>query len=396
MSPNEIIYSNRLDWRYGSNRISQILKQKEHSGEKIIDLTESNPTKVRLDYPKNLILSSLSSSKSITYSPSAMGLDEPRLAVVKYYHDHAFKLEKEQILLTSSTSEAYSHILRLLADPNDNLLVPQPCYPLLHYLTALECIKIFPYELVYNNECWNIDLDSIRKAMTHSTRAIVIVNPNNPTGNFIKQTEMNAIADFCLKHNLPLIVDEVFLDYKFDKDTKTKSRKPLIYPPQLLTFILSGLSKVCGLPQMKLSWIAVQGPKSLQEQVIRRLALINDMYLSVSTPIQYATPSYLELRKIIHPLISHRLRENLTSLKGCLSGTSAKLLNIEGGWYGIIRLPSDKTDEDWVTQILKQCNVSIHPGYFYDFQEEAHLICSLLPAPDDFQKGIQRIKRVLK
>ena len=389
----EIVYSNRMDWTDQKNHISQILEQKTYSGEEIIDLTESNPTKVNIPYPNNEIAQALTSTESAAYEPDSRGLISAREAIVEYYNGHAISLNVDQIITTSSTSEAYSYLFRLLTDPGDSILVPQPCYPLFPYLSSLECVKVKYYRLFYENHRWHMDLSSIKEGISPSTRAILVVNPNNPTGNFLKQNEIAALRGICHHHNLPLIIDEVFLDY--DLGLSEKRGQTLDDDSQVLTFVLSGLSKVSGLPQMKLSWIVVHGPEDVRQHAINQLALLADMYLSVSVPIQYAASTFLRLRTKIQPLVKARIKKNLNTANEILRGTVANILSVEGGWYGIIHFPEDQSDEDWVCQILQCCDVLFHPGYLYDFQEEAFAVFSLLTKPNVFRKGIQRLKALL-
>lgn len=386
-----ISYSSRLAWADHQNRISEIIEQKRLSGEEIIDLTESNPTNVGLEYPNDQIIQALSSPDSMVYHPNAAGMGQAREAIVRYYQEHAIHLDKDQILLTSSTSEGYSYLFRLLTNPGDHLLIPQPSYPLFEYLTALDSVCVDHYNIVYTNDNWKISIDSIQRAIYASTRAVLAVNPNNPTGNFVNQLEMDSLRDICLKNGLPLVIDEVFVDYNINRGYTS-----LDFPDDILTFTLSGLSKVSGLPQMKLSWIVVRGPKRLREQAMQRLTVIADMYLSVSTPVQHAASNYLELRKVIQPLIIDRVKDNLMYLKSCLSNTMAEVLNVEAGWYSVIRLPDFKNDEDWVAGILDQCNILLHPGYFYNFQNEAFLVCSLLISPKTSKTEFQRLSVYLK
>jgi alanine-synthesizing transaminase len=370
------MFSRRLPWTTESNSLSRLLDQKHAAGGPILDLTESNPTRIGIEYPREAILAALADPRILQYQPSPQGMLEAREAVSAYY---AGDIPPEQILLTASTSEAYAYLFKLLCDPQAEILVPRPSYPLFSYLAALESVKPVPYRLEYDHG-WFIDLPHLRSRITPRTRAIVVVNPNNPTGSFIKRAEHQELTEICLKHEIALISDEVFMDYTLRTDAERVSC--LAVNAAVLTFSLSGLSKVAGLPQMKLGWIAANGPG--HKEALQRLELISDTYLSVSAPVQYGAAQLLALRKNIQSQISARTLTNLVAL-------SNRALDVEGGWYATLRVPRTRTEEETALHLLSKHNVLVQPGYFFDFESEAFLVISLLTPEAEFRRGISRI-----
>jgi hypothetical protein len=351
----------------------------------VLDLTESNPTRAGFDYPSERILSALSQPASLRYEPDPRGHDSARQAICRYYQQRGAEISERQLVLTCSTSEAYAHLFRSLGDPGDNFLVPHPSYPLFEYLASLESVRLRPYRLACHGR-WEIDLDSLRKAIDSSTRAILMVNPNNPTGSYIKGAELSALREICLHHGLPLIVDEVFSDYRLSDDPELVPS--LVAESEVSVFVLNGLSKISGLPQMKLAWIVAAGLEKPREKALERLELVADTFLSVGTPVQAAAAVLLETGQQLQPLILERLRGNLNILKRALEASSANILPVEGGWYAVVRVPRTRTEEEWVLALLDCHNVLAHPGYFFDFPEEAYLIFSLLTTSAAFEKGV--------
>jgi len=367
-------FSKRTNWADSSNALSQLLSSKRKNKEKILDLTESNPTRCGFN------------SENIPYDPDPHGLLEAREAVCRYYADKKTRVTPDQIFLTAGTSEAYAFLFRLLADPRDRILAPEPSYPLLDYLAGLNDVLLQKYLLKYDGG-WGMDLDSIVGA----GKAIVVVNPNNPTGNFVKRHERDELNRMAKTREMAIISDEVFLDFAFDD-----RRGP---PPTFagngdaLTFTMSGISKILGLPQMKLSWIVVSGPEDLKRQAIEKLELIADTYLSVSTPSQKALPKWLENREKITGEILKRVRKNRSALREYLrDNKSVRLLDAEGGWYAVLEIDSLKNDEELALDLLKNKNVFVHPGYFFDFPKGNFLVLSLLPEPKIFGKGIKHLR----
>lgn len=380
------MFSSRLNWSTAPNPLAKLLSEKRARGDAVLDLTESNPTTAGFVYPQNRILRALADVRSLRYQPDPSGLPEARSAVADYYSG---RVEPERILLTASTSEAYEFVFKLLADPGDEVLVPRPSYPLFDFLAALESVRPVDYPLVYQKR-WVIDFDALRRAITARTRAIVLVNPNNPTGSFLKKAELAQLIELCQKHQLAIVSDEVFSDYGFgDEPHRVRS---LVDVQDVLTFVLSGLSKVVGLPQLKLGWIVVGGPAALRTQALERLELIADTYLSVGTPVQWAAGPLLRLREEIQPQILSRIWENLAALSHEVGPDSAwRVLAVEGGWYAILEAPRIHTEQDWVLTLLAEDNVLVQPGFFFDFESEAFLVASLLTPGDIFRTGLRRI-----
>ena len=384
------MYSSRLKWDLRPNPLSVLLAEKRRSSEAILDLTESNPTRAGIAYPDRAIMESLTDPVSLRYEPSPEGLLSARQAVATYYADRCVLVDPSQILLTASTSEAYSYLFKLLTNPGDEVLVPRPSYPLYEFLAGLEFVNIRQYPLRYDG-VWHIDFDALEKAVTPRAKAIVVVNPNNPTGSFLKRGEAERLQELAARHGLAILSDEVFSDYAFSDDP---SRMRTLYGADLaLTFCMSGLSKIAGLPQMKLGWIAASGPGS--GTALERLHWIADTYLSVATPIQVALPRILELSSGIRSQIQNRTTANLAVLREETAGSPASVLHVEGGWYAILQVPSTRSEEEWSTGLLRACNVLVQPGFFYDFESEAFLVLSLLTEPAAFAEGVHRISHAL-
>jgi alanine-synthesizing transaminase len=383
-------FSSRLAWDSPPNRISRLLDEKRLAGERILDLTESNPTAAGFAYPSEGILAALADRRALRYEPSAAGLHSARASVAKYYAEAMGQdISPDRILLTASTSEAYSFVFKLLTDPGDEVLVPTPSYPLFDYLAALDSVRVVQYPLVYHG-AWEIDFDALSRSITSRSRAMVLVNPNNPTGSFLKQSELAPLIALCREHNLALISDEVFADYVFNREAPlTRSLSGL---DEVLTFCLSGLSKVAALPQMKLGWIVTGGPAAERKQAFERLELIADTYLSVGAPVQWATPTLLDSRIELQRQVLARVRANRAFLAGQIGLTSPwQLLSTEGGWNAVLEAPRIQSEEEWVLNLLRTDNVLVQPGFFFDFEKEAFLVISLLTAEEDFQAGARRI-----
>jgi hypothetical protein len=393
MSSPQYNFSSRFDkWNLQTNRLSLLLEEKKQKGVKIFDLTASNPTTAGFDYPTDDILRALTQPQILQYEPNPRGLLSARQAVAEYYRRRGEPIEPEQIHLTTSTSEAYTFLFKLLTNPSQNILVPQPSYPLFDFLAGFEGVELVPYQLVYHNATgeWRIDFDALAGAINRQTRAIILVNPNNPTGSFLKRDELAQLIQICAMHQLSLIVDEVFSDYAFS--SQPERIETLIGVSEVLTFVMSGISKILGLPQMKLGWIIVNGPEALRRQAQEYLELLADTYLSVSTPVQHAAPKWLELKPVLQSQISKRVKANWAFLQTQLANTTnCRLLRAEGGWYAILQSADFIPEEDLVLTLLDKDNVLVHPGYFFDFAKEGFLIVSLLPQPEIFHEGILRL-----
>jgi aspartate/methionine/tyrosine aminotransferase len=380
------MFSSRLDWGVGPNPLTRLLRDKRSAGADVLDLTESNPTAAGLLYGSERVVAALADPRSMRYEPTPAGILAARSAVSEYYSN---LVPVERILLTASSSEAYGFLFKLLANPGDEVLTPRPSYPLFDFLAALDSVRVVQYPLVYEGG-WAIDFEALAARISPRTRAIVIVNPNNPTGSFLKKIELSQLAALCRTHGVAIISDEVFSDYGFEDDP---ARVPsLIGVEDVLTFSLSGLSKVSGLPQMKLGWIVTSGPEAMRKQAFDRLELIADTYLSVGTPVQWAAASLLASREEIQSQILVRARANLALLRNKIGpGSPWQVLNVEGGWYAVIQAPRIHSEEEWVLTLLAEDNVLVQPGFFYDFEKEAFLVLSLLTPSEMFAEGIQRI-----
>ena len=358
----------------------------------VIDLTVSNPTRVGLDYPADL-LAGLSDAAALTYRPAPLGLREAREAVAADYARRGLRIETDRIVLTASTSDAYSILFKLLCEPGrSSVLTPVPSYPLFDHLTRLDGVGQRRYPLEYHGR-WTADLDGIDEAWTPDTRAVLAVSPNNPTGSVLQDEEADALTSRCAERGAALILDEVFADYPLSG--------PFVEPrafaaPGCLLCRLGGLSKSIGLPQVKLGWMALDGPADMVAEALDRLELICDTYLSVSTPVQIAARSLLERGAVVRQRILDRLRANDAALRTSLTGAGgATVLPADGGWSAVLRVPATRSEEALVTELVERDGVVVHPGYFFDFPHEAFLVVSLLPEPSVFERGIRLLQERL-
>lgn len=385
------LFSSRFKWNLETNRLAQLIEEKRRAGIRLLDLTESNPTRAGFEFPAEKILSALNNAEAMLYEPQPKGLLLAREAVAGYYAERGFCVDPERIHLTASTSEAYSFLFKLLANHGDNVLVPQPSYPLFEFLATLEGVELRPYELEYLSAGWRMDFDSITQAISPMTRAIILVNPNNPTGSFVKREELQRLNELCARHNLALIVDEVFGDYGFGDDESRATS--LIGNADALTFVMSGFSKILALPQMKLGWIVTNGPAALRDEAVERLDLIADTFLSVGAPVQHAAPEWFKLRAGLQRQILDRVKTNHDWLAAKVENSAVRMLKTEGGWYATLEVPRHLPEEELVLRLLAEDDVLVHPGYFFDFTREAFLALSLLPKPDVFQQACLRLLR---
>jgi alanine-synthesizing transaminase len=387
------MFSQRTNWKLTSNALTQAIADVRASGQEIIDLTVSNPTQAGILPDAEAVLAAFVNPESMQYAPQPRGLLSARRAVCHYYREaqEIFDLDPEGIFLTTSTSEAYTYVFRLMCDPGDEILVPKPSYPLFEFLADLADVKPVPYPLVYDHG-WQIDFDSLYKAATPRTRAVITVHPNNPTGSYVRTDEMAALGEFCREYQAALVADEVFLDYAHDGAT----RPSFISKTEALTFTLSGISKISALPQMKLAWLAVSGPEDRLQPAMTRLEMIADTYLSLNAPVQLAAPVLLEQRKSIQPVLLDRLRVNLGTLDQQLAAHPAVTrLQTEGGWTAVIRVPAVQNDEELAIDLVRKMGVIVHPGHFYDFPGDGYLVVSLIVDPGDFREGISRLLQVV-
>lgn len=377
-------FSKRTEWHRDPNRLSMLLEKCRNSGRQIIDLTVSNPTACGIDYPVETIAGSLANPASLAYHPDPRGLVSAREEIAAYYGSKGVSIDPSQIVLTASTSEAYHHLFTLLCNPGDNVVVPLPSYPLFDYIASIGDTALKHYSLRYDNG-WAIDFASLEASIEARTKAIVLVHPHNPTGFALSNDDFGRIAGVAEKHRLALIADEVFGEYLWNDDerilpTTARGRGAL-------TFTLNGISKMAGLPQMKLGWIVVSGPPASRDEALNRLEILGDTFLSVNTPVQVALPSLMKAGSAVRNTIRRRLHENHETLMNAVRGSTGSLLKSDGGWYGVIRVPKTRSDEDWALRILEETGVSLYPGYFFDFEEEGFLVVSLLVETEEFRKA---------
>ncbi len=379
----------RTNWKFHPNQLTLRLKALRESGVQVLDLSESNPTRCQFEYLNTALLSPLANPKNLSYEPNPKGTLEARRAIQNYYREKNIWVDSEQIFLTAGTSEAYSLLFRLFVNPGERVLIPHPSYPLFNFLADLNDAQLDFYRLAYDNG-WHINLESLKNACDSKTKAIVLVHPNNPTGSFVKRKELGEIVKLAQEKSMILISDEVFLDYSFLEDSK---RAPSFAANQdVPTFTLGGISKALGLPQMKLGWIIATGPRELVRSSCERLEVVLDTYLSVNTPVQNALPSWFSVKQRIQNEITNRVQKNRVFLAQHLSSLHpASCLQTEGGWYATLRIPKIQSEEEWALEFLEKDHVYLHPGYFFDFEEEAYTVISLLPSFKIFNEAISRI-----
>jgi len=387
------MFSDRTNWKLTRNRLTEALEEVRSSGARVLDLTISNPTRAGLRYDDHTILNSLASPHAIDYDPQPKGLLSAREAVAAYYQtQHGIRsLDPERVILTTSTSEGYSFVFRLLCNPGDELLVPKPSYPLFEFLADLQDVKLVPYPLIYDHG-WQMDFPSLQSAVSERTRGVVVVHPNNPTGSYVHPQEQEALKRFCREHRLAVIADEVFLDYAHDR----APHRSFVANQDVLSLTLSGVSKISALPQMKVAWIATSGPAAEVEAAQARLEVIADTYLSMNAPIQWAVPVLLDQRKSIQRQLLDRVLGNLAELDSQLAAQkSCQRLSVEGGWYAVLRVPVTQTDEELAVNLLRRKSVLAHPGHFYDFPSDGYLVLSLITPGAEFATGVQRVLEMM-
>jgi alanine-synthesizing transaminase len=395
------MFASRVPASLAPNRLTARLAELRANGARILDLTESNPTRAGLEYPESL-LAPLADPAGLRYEPTARGLAVAREAIALDALRHGLDISPSHIVLTASTSEAYGFLFKLLCDPGDEVLVPRPSYPLFEHLSALDGVRAVPYALEYHG-CWTLDLHGLEAAITPRTRAVLVVSPNNPTGSRITAAELDALAAICERHNLALVGDEVFAEYTLQGPPRVQPRADtadvqlaaaghVLAQNRVLTFALGGLSKSIGLPQAKLGWMLAGGPPAVVEAALDRLDLIADTYLSVSTPVQLAAPLLLERGKVVRAAIQARIEANLRALERAVAhAPGCTILHAEAGWTAVLRVPATRSEEELVLDLLERDRVLIMPGYFYDFPTEAYLIVSLLPDPLVFGEAMARV-----
>ena len=380
-------FASRTNWRRETNALNKALEDLESRHIPVMDLTASNPTSCGFLYPEEM-LSALNSLDNLNYHPEACGMKSSRQAVAQYYARQKLLLSPSDIILTASTSEAYSFLMRLLVNPGEKILVPKPSYPLFQFLLQINDVNFDYYPLIYDGQ-WRLDRRALEHLVDAKTKAIVLVNPNNPTGSYISRAELDFLNEFCCKHQVSIISDEVFFEYPLNPCdvVSCAGNRPV------LTFVLGGLSKTLGLPQMKCAWILASGPPLVLQESLARLEVIADTYLSVNTPVQNALGLWLGHAPELQGQIASRVKENWQWLSTHLKEhtPSISLLSLQGGWYATLRIPAVKSEEEWVLEFLREDHVSVYPGYFFDFDREAYIILSLLSPVSVFQEAAGRI-----
>ncbi len=380
------MFADRTNWNLSPNPLAEALARGRAGGRELLDLSASNPTECGFRYDGSSILKALSQPEALHYLPDPLGLESARKAVSEYYAARGDQVAIDQIVLTASTSEAYSFVFRLLCNPGDELLIPAPSYPLFEFLADIQDVKLTRYHLFYDHG-WHIDFHALEQAVTPRTRGVIVVHPNNPTGHFTKPAEMARLNEICGARQMAIIADEVFLDFSWQA-------QPLSFAgnQRALTFTMSGLSKISGLPQMKLAWLVVNGPEGEKREALARLEVIADTYLSVSTPIQVAAPSLLAQRHGFQEQLLARVRRNLAALDERLAEQkSCSRLKTEGGWYAILRVPATRPDEELAVELLEKDGVYLHPGRFFGFSSDGYLVVSLIMPELEFDEGIRRV-----
>jgi aspartate/methionine/tyrosine aminotransferase len=383
------MFSERTAWDLGENDWSRAVRRARAEGRELVDLTVSNPTQCGFAYPADLLLP-LADPRAAEYEPDPLGMRGAREAVVRYYAEHEAAVDAAHIVMTTSTSEAYSFLFRLLCDPGDEVLIAQPSYPLFDYIARLDSVHLRQYPIHYDPgaaqggpHAWGIDFAALRAQVNERTRAVIVVHPNNPTGTFVSDGERAELMRLCAQHGLALIVDEVFLDYALEG---VRIRSFATGEAEGLTFVLSGLSKVCGLPQMKASWIVCRGPEALAADAMARLEMIADTFLSMNAPVQFAMGEWLDVREHVQRQIRSRVAENLRVLDERLRGTSADRLALEGGWTAVLRVPRAVDGVDFAYAALQR-GVLVQPGEFYGLPA-GRVVVSLLTDSAVWREGV--------
>lgn len=380
------MFASRTNWNLKPNRLAEALERHKSSGRRLLDLSASNPTECGFKYDAPAIMQSLCAPASLQYHPDPKGLKSARQAVSDYYAEHGERVSADDLILTGSTSEAYSFIFRLLCNSGDELLIPTPGYPLFDFLADVNDVKLTRYSLFYDHG-WNIDMHALKQAITPRTRGVVVVHPNNPTGHFTRLEETAHLNQICSANQMAIIADEVFLDFSLGT-----AQKSFVANAGALTFTMSGVSKISGLPQMKFAWLCVSGPEDIKREALARLEMIADTYLSLNAPIQLAAPVLLQQRGAFQHQLMARVRTNLADLDSQLA-TKPQLsrLAVEGGWYAVLRIPATRPDEELAIELLENHDVYLHPGHFYDFPAEGYLVLSLIAPEAEFSEGVRRV-----
>jgi alanine-synthesizing transaminase len=379
------VFADRTNWNLEANPLSEALALHRAAGKPLLDLTISNPTECGFEYDSRAILEALANPASLAYDPEPRGLPIARQAVAAYYAAHGSEVPVDNIILTTSTSEAYSFVFRTLCNPGDEILIPEPSYPLFAFLADIQDVKLVGYPLDYDHG-WQINFHALQQGITARTRGVIVVHPNNPTGHFTKAQELETLNEICAARKLAVIADEVFLDFALQGDAPFSFARNTV----ALTFTMSGLSKVSGLPQMKAAWLVTSGSEQLRSQALARLEIIADTYLSMNAPVQWAIPTLLEQRHPFQKQLLERVRKNLAELDRQLAAQkSCARLTVEAGWYAVLRVPATRSDEELAIELLAQKNLYVHPSHFYNFPSEGFLIVSLITREEEFAAGVK-------
>lgn len=378
--------SRRTAWELETNAFATQLQAARSEGRSLVDLTVSNPTDCGFCYDEARLLAPLAAAEGLHYEPDSLGMTRAREAVRRYYADAGADVQADRICLTTSTSEAYSYLFRLLCDPGDELLAASPSYPLFDYIARLDGVRLVEYPLLYDDG-WLMDLHALAEAITERTRAVLVVHPNNPTGHFCSAAERVALRELCQKRDLALIVDEVFLDYALPGERAFSFAGDSDGP---LTFVLSGVSKVCGLPQMKCSWMAAGGSRDVASAAMERLAIVADTFLSMNAPVQHALPVWLHERHGFQRQVKARMAENLDLLDDGLKGTDCDRLAVSGGWTAVLRVPRFLDGHSFYEAAMR-AGVIVQPGEFYGLGP-GRCVVSLLTPVALMRKGVERLR----
>ena len=381
---HNFMFAKRTNWDLSQNRLSEALASHRAAGKPLLDLTVSNPTECGFRYNTAAILNALNNPAALDYEPNPRGLESARRAVAEYYLARNEHVSVEDMFLTTSTSEAYSFVFRMLCNPGDELLIPSPSYPLFDFLAEIQDVHLVRYPLLYDHG-WQIDFHALEQAITPCTRGIIVVHPNNPTGHYTKPAEMAKLNAICSARDLAIVADEVFLDFPMDGN-----RAPSFATnPGALTFTMSGLSKISGLPQMKSAWLLTSGPPQQKNEALARLEVITDTYLSMNAPVQLAMPVFLAQRNLFQEQLASRVRRNLAELDRQLATQkNCTRLALEAGWYAVLRVPATRSDDELAIELLRSHSVYVHPGHFYNFPSDGYLIVSLINSEANFSQGI--------
>jgi alanine-synthesizing transaminase len=385
------MFAKRTNWNLETNRLSVALATHRAAGKPLIDLTVSNPTECGFQYDEEVILGALRNPAALKYEPNPRGLGLARSAVAQYYAERGAAVSHDDIFLTTSTSEAYSYVFRTLCNPDDEVLIPEPSYPLFEFLADIQDVRLVRYPLIYDYG-WQIDFHVLEQAITPRTRGVIVVHPNNPTGHFSKPEEIRKVSKICAERQMAVIADEVFLDFALEEKQLTTFAASC----GALTFTMSGLSKICGLPQMKAAWLIVDGPEPWKGQALGRLEIVADTYLSMNAPMQWAMPALLRQRGEFQKQLMRRMRGNLAELDNQLARQkSCSRLELEGGWNALIRVPATRTDEELALELLAAKGVYVHPGHFYDFPSRGTVVVSLITPENEFSIGVRQLLLLL-